>query len=220
MSEAEESRAVTIPEERLSRVTDAIALASAEAFDEAIEHLGGEIPDELGMVEEALRLFLAELRDAKQKSQVSMSALTDANQELERRLATIAHQERAIRELSAPILELWEGVVSLPVIGTLDAARAADMTERLLRRLVDARARWVLLDLTGVSDIDAATADRLYSLTSAVRLIGCRCVLTGIQPHVAVLLVEMRIELGGLHAARSLREGLRHCLKERNGGHQ
>jgi rsbT co-antagonist protein RsbR len=218
MSESEESDVVMIREARLSRLTEAIALASMDEFDEAVDHLEGEHEDELGLVEEALRMFLGELRDAKERGQRAIDGLAATKRELEQKLATIERQEAAIRELSAPILEVWEGVLSIPVIGSLSPSRALDMSERLLRSVVRSRARWVLVDLTGVAEVDEATADHLLRLVSAVRLLGCRCVLTGIQPHVATSMTSTRAELGALRAARSLREGLMVCLKEASSG--
>jgi rsbT co-antagonist protein RsbR len=219
MPEGDQSRAGTSAEERTERITEAIALASLEAFDDAISHLQFQAPDDLGVIEEALRMFLGDLRDAKQEVTLAIGELTDAKAELERKLATIERQELAIRELSTPILELWDGILSLPVIGVLDTARALVMTEKLLRQVLEAQAKWVLVDLTGVAEVDAATADHLIRLAGALRLIGCRCILTGIGPHVADTLAGLHEGLHDLRPLRSLRDGLRYCLTERSKGH-
>ncbi len=208
----EDERTVTLPEARLLRVTEVIALATAEAFDEAMSRLEETTEDELGLIEEALRIFLVELRDAKLRSERAVHDLTVAKVELEQKLATIERQEAALWELSVPILELGEGILSLPVIGALDAARAMDMTERLLQRALTSQASWVLIDLTGVTDVNESTADHLLRLARTVRLLGCRAILTGIGPQIAQALVGLRAGLQDLHPVASLREGLRYCL--------
>jgi rsbT co-antagonist protein RsbR len=208
----EDERTVTLPEARLLRVTEVIALATAEAFDEAMSRLEVTAADELGLIEEALRIFLVELRDAKLRTERAVHDLTVTKVELEQKLATIERQEAALWELSVPILELGEGILSLPVIGALDAARALDMTERLLQRALTSQASWVLVDLTGVTDVNESTADHLLRLARTVRLLGCRCILTGIGPQIAQALVSLRADLQDLHPVASLREGLRYCL--------
>ena len=208
----EDERTVTLPEARLLRVTEVIALATAEAFDEAMSRLEETTADELGLIEEALRIFLVELRDAKHLRERAVHDLTVAKVELEQKLATIERQEAALWELSVPILELGEGILSLPVIGALDAARAMDMTERLLQRALTSQASWVLVDLTGVTEVNESTADHLLRLARTVRLLGCRCILTGIGPQIAQALVSLRSGLQDLHPVASLREGLRYCL--------
>ncbi len=208
----DDERTVTLPEARLLRVTEVIALATAEAFDEAMSRLEETTADELGLIEEALRIFLVELRDAKLRSERAVHDLTVTKVELEQKLATIERQEAALWELSVPILELGEGILSLPVIGALDAARAMDMTERLLQRALTSQASWVLVDLTGVTDVNESTADHLLRLARTVRLLGCRCILTGIGPQIAQALVSLRADLQDLHPVASLREGLRYCL--------
>lgn len=212
MRSVEDERTVTLPEARLLRVTEVIALATAEAFDEAMSRLEEPCSDELGLIEEALRIFLVELRDAKLRTELAVNDLTLAKAELEQKLTTIERQEAALWELSVPILELGEGILTLPVIGAIDAARAADMTERLLQRALASQARWVLVDLTGVTGVNESTADHLLRLARTVRLLGCRCVLTGIGPQVAQALVGLRADLQALHPVASLREGLRYCL--------
>jgi rsbT co-antagonist protein RsbR len=125
----------------------------------------------------------------------------------------IARLRMAVQELSTPILELWEDVLALPVIGVVDSRRSAEMMERLLDEIVRSQARFVIIDLTGVEVIDTQTADHFMKLVKAVGLIGARCVLTGIRPAVAQTLVDLDVDFGSLATLRNLKHGLRHCLR-------
>jgi rsbT co-antagonist protein RsbR len=138
------------------------------------------------------------------------AALTAAEAE---KLEIIARLRTAVEQLSTPILELWEDVLALPVIGIVDSRRSAEMMERLLQEIVQKQSRFVIIDLTGVEVIDTSTADHFMKLVKAVGLIGARCVLTGIKPPVAQTLVDLDVSFGQLETLRNLRHGLRYCLR-------
>ncbi|MBK9266800.1 MAG: STAS domain-containing protein [Polyangiaceae bacterium] len=138
------------------------------------------------------------------------AALTAAEAE---KLEIITRLRTAVEQLSTPILELWEDVLALPVIGIVDSRRSAEMMERLLQEIVQKQSRFVIIDLTGVEVIDTSTADHFMKLVKAVGLIGARCVLTGIRPAVAQTLVDLDVSFGQLETLRNLRHGLRYCLR-------
>jgi len=142
----------------------------------------------------------------------------DYQRELEDKLATIDQQRAAIRELSTPIMEVWEGILCLPVVGIMDATRSADMTDALLRAVVATRARCTIIDITGIEVMDTSTADHFLRMAKAVQLLGAACVLTGLNPQIAQTLVHMDVELGGLVTHRSLRDALQHFVGERRSG--
>jgi PAS domain S-box-containing protein len=125
-------------------------------------------------------------------------ALVEAREDLGQKLALLRRQERAIRELSTPILRVWEGVVALPIIGSLDEARAAQLTERLLEELSRSHAAVAILDLTGVAAMDAHTAGHLVRVMRAARLLGSQCVVAGLSPLSAQSLVELGVDTSGL----------------------
>jgi rsbT co-antagonist protein RsbR len=129
------------------------------------------------------------------------------------KLDIITRLRTAVEQLSTPILELWEDVLALPVIGIVDSRRSAEMMERLLHEIVQKQSRFVIIDLTGVEVIDTSTADHFMKLVKAVGLIGARCVLTGIRPAVAQTLVDLDVSFGQLETLRNLRHGLRYCLR-------
>jgi rsbT co-antagonist protein RsbR len=115
----------------------------------------------------------------------------------------------AVDELATPVLELWDDVLALPVMGVVDSQRSAEMTERLLAETARSQARFVIVDLTGVEVVDTATADRLLKLAQSVELLGARCFVTGIQPAVAQTIVELGVEFGKFKAMRNLKHALK-----------
>ncbi len=133
------------------------------------------------------------------------------------KLEIITRLRTAVEQLSTPILELWEDVLALPIIGIVDSRRSAEMMERLLHEIVQKQSRFVIIDLTGVEVIDTSTADHFMKLVKAVGLIGARCVLTGIRPAVAQTLVDLDVSFGQLETLRNLRYGLRYCLRVLDG---
>jgi anti-anti-sigma regulatory factor len=142
------------------------------------------------------------------------------SKELERRIATIEQQAAAIRALSTPILEVWDGILVLPIIGRVDGVRSADLMDTALAAISGRGARCVILDVTGVESVDAGTVQRLVQVARAATLLGARCVLTGVRPGVAQALVALGVDLSGLVTLRSLKEGLRYgvrLLQERVG---
>lgn len=207
---------IPVEEARLQRVISAISLASAGEVASALTHLEAPADDAFGVLEAALRTFLSDLVASTQQSAQTLAALAASKRELEAQLETIQRQEVAIRELSVPIIDIWHGILTLPLIGLLDTVRAVEVTERLLQRVADdSDVEWVVLDLTGVTVVDTMTAQHLIKLAQAVRLLGANCVLTGIGGHVAETLVTIGVSLDELNPMRSLREGLRYCLAQR-----
>jgi rsbT co-antagonist protein RsbR len=133
----------------------------------------------------------------------------------------IERQRHSIEELSTPILEVWDDVLVMPVIGVVDSRRTADMVQRLLAEVTRSQARFVIIDLTGVEVVDTRTADHLMKLMRKVEVVGARCVLTGIRAAVAGTLVDIGVDFGRLATLRNLkhglREALRHAWREREG---
>lgn len=197
---------------RFDRIVTSVALATTGDFEQATAVLDEVIQDEFGIVEEALRLFLSELHAAELRNTTTMQALARSNQELEQKLEMIERQRLVIDELSAPLIDVWADVIAVPLVGALDSERTAHITDALLHRVTAARARWVLIDLTGVRVVDDRTADHLTRLVGAVELIGARCILTGISPYVADSLLSHDHTLGPVRTMRTLREALQHCM--------
>ena len=134
-------------------------------------------------------------------------------EELSRQVETITSQQLAIQELSTPILQVWDDVLALPVIGVVDSRRTAEMMEKLLNEIVSRQARFVILDITGVEVVDTRTADHFIKVIRSAELLGTKCVVTGIRPAVAQTLVELGIDLSAIITMRDLQAGLKECLR-------
>lgn len=207
-----DDREATSDPTRFARLLEVVSLASIGEYREALGRFAAPREDELGLLEEGLRIFVIELQSGHEAREEATRALEQARAELEQKLALIAAQRREIHALSTPILDVWDGVLAVPLVGALDHARALEITEKLLQRVVETGTFWTLLDLTGVEQVDEATADHLVRLARAVRLVGGRCVVTGVSPETAHAFVSLGQGLGDLRCLPSLREGLAHCL--------
>ncbi|MDI3282662.1 STAS domain-containing protein [Polyangium sp. 15x6] len=136
-----------------------------------------------------------------------------AMQELQNRIDVIERQQEVIRNLETPILEVWDRVVTLPMVGVVDSARAARVMDDLLAAVCRLGARYAILDLTGVDIVDTATAAHLLNLVSALRLLGAEGIITGIRPNVAQTVVSLGLDLSRMITCANLREGLRLCIR-------
>lgn len=140
-----------------------------------------------------------------------------ANGELRAALARVEAQDRAIRELSTPILPIWDGVLLSPIVGALDSSRAEQLVHQILDGVRVHRAGVVILDLTGVPVIDTQVANVLLRCSKAVGLLGARTVITGMQPNVAMTCVELDVNFEGLTPKSTLRDGLHAALAGKKG---
>jgi anti-anti-sigma factor len=144
---------------------------------------------------------------------IDISESVRVEQELIEKLRIIEAQRDAIRSLSTPIIEVWEGVLTLPIVGVVDNARAAEITQALLNAVVEKGCRHAILDLTGVEGLDSSTADHLLKMVKAVELLGARGVLVGIRPEVAQTLVTLGVDLSRIVTLSDLRQGLLACMR-------
>jgi len=136
--------------------------------------------------------------------------------ELVRTQEAVTRQAREIIELSAPVLQVWEGILVVPLVGVLDSERSRNVTERLLQGIVDYHAEVVLLDITGVPLVDTCTAQHLLETAKAVKLLGAEVVLTGIRSAIAQTLVHLGVNLSNLVTRATLSAGLAYAFERRN----
>lgn len=118
-----------------------------------------------------------------------------------------------IRRLSTPVIQVWDEIQVLPLIGVIDSTRARQMTEQLLERIVEAQARVVIMDITGVPTVDTAVADHILKTAKAAGLVGAKAILVGISPQVAQTLVTLGVSLGNVETYADMRSGLEHALR-------
>ncbi|MEU3861534.1 STAS domain-containing protein [Streptomyces sp. NPDC028722] len=137
---------------------------------------------------------------------VVMQTAVSAGEEL------IARQRHQLLEVATPVIRLWDGVVAVPLIGTLDSARSQIVMESLLEAIVDQRARFAILDITGVPTVDSLVAQHLMRTVAAARLMGAECVVSGIRPAIAQTIVQLGIDLGSIITRAGLADALAYAL--------
>ena len=125
----------------------------------------------------------------------------------------IARQQQEMMELSTPVVELWEGVLALPLIGTLDSARTQVVMESLLQRIVDTGAGIAIIDITGVPTVDTLVAQHLLKTVAAARLMGADCIISGIRPQIAQTIVHLGVELQDVLTKATLADAFAIALK-------
>lgn len=127
-------------------------------------------------------------------------------------LETVARHQAAIRELSTPVIRVYNGVLLLPLVGTVDSHRAHQIMETLLTRIVDEQARVVIVDIAGVAVVDTKVADHLIKTTEAVRLVGAETIITGISAQVARTIVQLGVDISSMNTRSRLGDGIEVAL--------
>jgi len=143
-------------------------------------------------------------------------ALHTTDAYIQGRNQVIARQQEEMLELSTPVVTLWEGIVALPLIGTLDSARTQVVMESLLQAIVQTNSRYAIIDITGVPTVDTLVAQHLLKTITAARLMGAECILSGIRPQIAQTIVHLGINLQDVVTKSKLSDAFRLAL-ERSG---
>ena len=125
----------------------------------------------------------------------------------------INRQQAELLELSTPVVKLWEGVLAVPMIGTLDSSRTQLVMESLLQRIVDTGSELAIIDITGVPTVDTLVAQHLLKTVTAIRLMGADCIISGVRPQIAQTIVHLGIDLQGITTKASLADALALALK-------
>lgn len=181
-------------------------------------HLDQKLPlsptdDALTGLEMGINFLIVDLRQTAQRNREQHEALLAQRTELEAKLVTIAQQADAIRELTTPVMEIWDDVLLLPIVGVVDTHRSQEIMTNLLEAIVERSSRCVILDVTGVEVVDTSTADYLIKVVRAAGLLGTRCVLTGLSPAVAQTLTAIGVDMREVRTLRDLKAGLLDSLR-------
>ncbi len=193
--------------ERIEAVVDALARVAYQEYTQRVPVREG-IDDDFLRVEVGVNLLLEDLALAKKQTEDQLREIAEKNREIAER------QSMALRELSTPIIAVWDGVLTLPVIGTVDTERSADMMDALLARVVADQATHVIIDITGVTMLDTRTADHFIRMAKAVKLLGADCYLTGISSAIAQTMTQLGVETSGVRTLRRLSDGLKAAFRE------
>jgi len=187
---------------------------------------GGKMDDFVRYMQFLQRSFLTSLETDKSVSVEEMRAillllsslfneltLSVFQAYLEEKERTINAQQEELRETATPITEIWDGVLTLPIIGTLDSSRTMLMMEALLNRIASDRASAVVMDVTGVRSINSQVSHHLIQMVRAIQLMGADAILTGIRPEIARALTSLNIDLGNVTTRASLSDGLKEAFR-------
>jgi rsbT co-antagonist protein RsbR len=126
----------------------------------------------------------------------------------------IHRQQQELMELSTPVVKLWDGILAVPLIGTLDSARTQVVMESLLQRIVDTEASIAIIDITGVPTVDTLVAQHLLKTVAAARLMGADCIISGIRPQIAQTIVHLGVELHGAATKATLADAISMALRQ------
>ncbi len=192
----------------LERITDILIVVADVGSGDYATRLETDLPDNhpVSTLYEGINQMISSLAREHERS-------ANYQRELEEKLAMIEVQRAAIRELSTPIIEVWDGVLCLPVVGVLDSTRSAEMTEALLSAIVEKKAECAIIDITGIQVMDTGTADHFLRMARAVRLLGASCMLTGINPAIAQTIIHMGVDLSGIITHRTMRNALQRYVE-------
>lgn len=138
---------------------------------------------------------------------VTQTALSEGQQLIDR-------QRLQLLEVATPVIKLWDGIVAVPLIGTLDSARSQVVMETLLESIVEQQARYAILDITGVPTVDSLVAQHLMKTVAAARLMGAECIVSGIRPAIAQTMVHLGLDLGSVVTRASLADALGYVLHQ------
>lgn len=163
-----------------------------------------EIPDDAGWLAQQTWLATALL---------DQLGLETVRAYQETREAVIRRQQEDLLELSTPVVELWDGVLALPMIGTLDSGRTQVVMETLLQRILDTRSEIAIIDITGVPTVDTLVAQYLLKTVAAIRLMGADCIISGVRPQIAQTIVHLGVDLADVTTKASLADALALALK-------
>jgi rsbT co-antagonist protein RsbR len=156
----------------------------------------------------------ATLYDESLKISNKIDSLTIASFEtfIKGREEVILRQTDEIAEISTPVIQVWEGILALPIIGTLDSARTQVVMESLLSQVVETGSEITILDISGVPAVDSLVAQHLIKTVSATRLMGAECIISGIRPEIAQTIVHLGIDLSGIVTKASLASALKYAF--------
>jgi rsbT co-antagonist protein RsbR len=120
----------------------------------------------------------------------------------------LKEQSNTIREMSTPTIELWDGVLVLPVVGVVDSMRAQHMMDSMLNKISETHSKVIIMDIQGVAAVDTAVANHLIKITRATKLMGCECILSGITPAVAQTIIQLGINMDNIKTKSTLSDAL------------
>lgn len=196
---------------RIDHIEDVLASVAAGDMEARIE---SEIEDDLSGIEAALNLLIDDLTDELKLREKTQKEVEGKLAKITEQQRTIVQQQEDLMELSSPVTKVWDNVLMLPVIGTLDSQRTQIMMENLLEKIVETGCTISILDITGVSTVDTQVANHLLKTVTSARLLGAECILSGIRPAIAQTIVHLGIDLSAIKTKATLQDAMIYAMKQ------
>jgi rsbT co-antagonist protein RsbR len=197
--------------DRITRVEDVLASVAAGDMDARIL---SETEDDFSGVEAAIDLLINDLTDELRQREKMQKELENKLSKIQEQQKTILQQQEDLLELSSPVSKVWDNILILPVIGTLDSQRTQVMMENLLQKIVDTGCTISILDITGVPTVDTQVANHLLKTVTAARLLGAECIISGISPAIAQTIVHLGIDLSTIRTKATLQDAMIFAMKQ------
>lgn len=196
---------------RIEHIEDVLSSIAAGELELRIE---SDIEDDLTGVEQAINLLIDDLTHELKKSIKMKEDMEDKLRKIQDQQKTILQQQEDLMELSSPVSKVWDNVLILPVIGTLDSQRTQIMMENLLQKIVSTGCTTAILDITGVPTVDTQVANHLLKTVTAARLLGAECIVSGISPAIAQTIVHLGINLSNILTKATLQAAMIYAMKK------
>jgi rsbT co-antagonist protein RsbR len=199
--------------ERIEHIEDVLSSVAAGELDIRIN---SEIEDDLTGIEQAINILIDDLTYELKQSKKMKEELEDKLKKIQDQQKTIVQQQEDLMELSSPVTKVWDNILILPVIGTLDSQRTQIMMENLLQKIVETGCTISILDITGVPTVDTQVANHLLKTVTAARLLGADCIISGISPAIAQTIVHLGIDLSAIRTKATLQDAMLYAMKKNN----
>ena len=197
--------------ERINFIEDVLSSVAAGDMNARIN---SEINDDLSGIEAAIDLLINDLTDELKQREKMQQEVEEKLVKIQEQQKTILQQQQDLLELSSPVSKVWDNVLILPVIGTLDSQRTQVMMENLLEKIVETGCTIAILDITGVPTVDTQVANHLLKTVTAARLLGAECIISGISPAIAQTIVHLGIDLSSIRTKATLQDAMIFAMRE------
>lgn len=206
-----ETTKIAEAKKRIDHIEDILSSVAAGDLDLRID---SEYEDDLTGIEQAINLLIDDLTHELKKSLKLKQEMEEKLLKIQEQQKTILQQQEDLMELSSPVSKVWENILILPVIGTLDSQRTQIMMENLLQKIVSTGCTTAILDITGVPTVDTQVANHLLKTVTAARLLGAECIVSGISPAIAQTIVHLGINLSNILTKATLQDAMIYALRK------
>jgi len=196
---------------RIEKIEDVLASVAAGDMEARIM---SDIEDDFTGIEAAIDILIDDLTNELSDREKAQKELESQLEKVNEQQKTILQQQDDLMELSSPVSKVWDNILILPVIGTLDSQRTQIMMENLLQKIVTTSCTMAILDITGVPTVDTQIANHLLKTVTSARLLGAECIISGISPAIAQTIVHLGIDLSSIKTKATLQDAMIYAMSK------